>query len=236
MKIRLDRSRILAPVLGWLTASYLKAVHASARIVIEPDDTVAYLKSLAPGIIALWHGQFLMCPTVHVSRLPLSIVVAMHSDAEILARALSWFGMGLIRGAGAGSRKRDRGGARAFIEAAKRIKAGENVAMTADIPPGPARVAGTGIVLLAKTTGRPIVPLAVATTHARVFGNWSKFALNYPFGTLAAVYGRPVWVAPDCSDAALEAARLQVEAELNRVTARACQIARVRRADVPAAA
>lgn len=228
MKIRLGQSRILAPALGWLTASYLRAVHASARVVIEPDDTVGYLKSLAPGIIALWHGQFLMCPTVHVSRLPLNIVVAMHDDAEILARALSWFGMGLIRGAGAGNRKRDRGGARAFVEAAKRIKAGENVAMTADVPPGPARVAGTGIVMLAKTTGRPIVPLAVATTHARVFGNWSKFTLNYPFGTLAAVYGQPVWVSSDADDAAIEVARKQVQDELNRATVRAYEIAGAR--------
>jgi 3-deoxy-D-manno-octulosonic-acid transferase len=99
------------------------------------------------------------------------------------------------------------------------------VAMTADIPPGPARVAGTGIVMLAKTTGRPIVPLAVATTHAYVFGNWSKFAVNLPFGTLAAVYGQSIWVATDADDAAIEIARKQVEAELDRVTARAYELA-----------
>src|SRR5829696_5523799 len=91
-------------------------------------------------------------------RADVRIMVSRHADAEILVDTLKRFGMRSVRGAGAGHRRKDRGGAAALRGALRALKDGATLAMTADAPPGPARRAGEGIALLAKISGRPIVP------------------------------------------------------------------------------
>ena len=76
-------------------------------------------------------------------------------DAEVFADALARFNTTLIRGAGANGRRKDRGGASALRAAIRSLDQGISVGMTADVPPGPARKAGIGIVTLAAMSGRP---------------------------------------------------------------------------------
>ena len=104
------------------------------------------------------------------------------------------------------------------------IEEGYNVALTADVPKV-ARVAGLGIVKLAQYSGRPIYPLAIASSRRVELDNWDHTAINLPFGRIAIVAGNPVSVPREIDDAALEAARLQVETEMNRATERAYAIA-----------
>jgi 3-deoxy-D-manno-octulosonic-acid transferase len=136
--------------------------------------------------------------------------------------------MRLIRGAGAGKRRRNRGGVTALRESLRALAAGATVAMTADVPPGPARRAGEGIATLASLAGRPVVPLAIATKQFVVLPTWSAFTLNLPFSRLAIVVGDPVFV-PQTNDAeAIEAGRIATERALAKVTARAYALAGAR--------
>jgi 3-deoxy-D-manno-octulosonic-acid transferase len=152
-------------------------------------------------------------------------MVARHSDAEAIGQSLKSLNLELIRGAGASGRRKDRGGAHAMRAALRALAEGYSVPMTADVPPGPARRAGLGIVTLAKMSGRPIVPFAVATTRYFAFDSWSRMTLNLPFGTLAGVAGEAIHVPVDAGAEVLEAARRTVEDALNRVTARAYELA-----------
>ena len=97
--------------------------------------------------------------------------------------------------------------------------------MTADVAPGPARKAGNGIVMLAKLSGRPVVPCAMATSRYVTLNNWSAFTINLPFSRLGIVVGDPIWVPEDADSAAMEAARIAVERGLNQATARAYELA-----------
>jgi 3-deoxy-D-manno-octulosonic-acid transferase len=97
--------------------------------------------------------------------------------------------------------------------------------MTTDIPPGPARVAGMGIVMLAKMSGRPIVPVAVATNRFFTLPTWSRFTINLPFSKLAMVAGDPIYVPRDAEGDELEELRQRVEAAMNAVTERAYALA-----------
>jgi 3-deoxy-D-manno-octulosonic-acid transferase len=143
----------------------------------------------------------------------------------LIGAVLKRFGMWLIRGAGAGRRRRDRGGAVAFRGALTALQHGTTVAMTADFAPGPARKAGDGIVMLAKLSGRPIVPCAMATSRFIALKSWSAFTINLPFSKLGIVVGDPVRVPEDADSATLEAARIAVERGLNQATARAYDLA-----------
>jgi lysophospholipid acyltransferase (LPLAT)-like uncharacterized protein len=87
-----------------------------------------------------------------------------------------------------------------------------------------ARVCGLGIVKLPRLSGRPISPVAVATSRRHEMDNWDRSAVPLPFGRSAMVVGEIVRVPRATGDVALEAARGAVEASLNAATARAYAI------------
>lgn len=152
-------------------------------------------------------------------------MVARHGDAEVVGESLKTFGMELVRGGGAAGRRKDRGGVQAFREALRLLEQGTAIAMTADVPPGPARQVGSGIVKLAQRSGRPIIPVATASSRFRTLDTWSRMTINLPFSRIGVTHGAPILVARDADDAALEAARQAVEAGLNEATERAYRLA-----------
>jgi 3-deoxy-D-manno-octulosonic-acid transferase len=222
MGTRLFSSPPVVAVGGAIAAAYIRLVFATCRVKRDPPDIDAKLFGQHPQIIAMWHGQFLMLPMIKPdSPADVAVMVARHGDAELIGAVVKRFHMRLIRGAGAGKRRRERGGATALRESLTALTDGATVAMTADVPPGPARRAGEGIAMLARLSGRPVVPCAMATTRFVALKTWSAFTINLPFSTLAIVVGDPVLVPTDADAEAVEAARLAIERRLDQTTARA---------------
>jgi len=209
-----------------LAAAYVRLVYATSTIKRDPPDTDAKLFDQHPQILAMWHGQFLLLPKLKPKR-PADVraMVSRHGDAEVIGSVLQKFGMDLIRGAGAGRRKRNRGGATALRESLRALTSGATVAMTADVPPGPARRAGEGIATLAALSGRPVVPFAIASRRFLTLPTWSRFTINLPFSALAIVIGDPVRVATSNDVESIEAGRLAIEQALAEVTSRAYAVA-----------
>jgi 3-deoxy-D-manno-octulosonic-acid transferase len=209
-----------------LAAAYVRLVYATSRIVRDPEDTDAKLFAEHPQILAMWHGQFLLLPKLKPKRpADVKAMVSRHGDAEMIGSVLERFGMSLIRGAGAGKRRKNRGGATAMRESLRALADGATVAMTADVPPGPARRAGEGIATLAALSGRPVVPFAIATSRYVALPTWSAFTVNLPFSRLAIVIGDPVRVGAGDEAETIEKGRLAVEKALAEVTARAYALA-----------
>ena len=223
--------RLLGPkpgtaLLSKLASGYIRLVYATSTIKREPADTDAKLFDQHPQILAMWHGQFMLLPNLKPERpAEVKAMVSRHGDAELIGDVLRRFGMDLIRGAGAGKRKRNRGGATAMRESLRALEAGATVAMTADVPPGPARRAGTGIATLSAKSGRPVVPFAIATSRSVKLSTWSAFTINLPFSTLAIVIGDPVPAPPSEDPADIEVGRKAVEVALAETTARAYALA-----------
>ena len=220
--------------LGFALAQYLRLVRGSNRFVVEPSDLASSLGVHHPAIVAMWHGQHLMLPFARAPNMAsVCAMVSRHRDAALQASALSRLGIEPVRGSGArGDKVREKGGARALIALRRKLEEGATVAMTADVPKV-ARVAGLGIVTLARISGRPMVPIAVVTSRRIDFDSWDRASLGLPFGRGAIVVGDPIRVDADADAAALEAARLAVQAGLDAVHARA--YARVGAADPGAA-
>lgn len=208
--------------LGFALAQYLKAVRRFNRFVVEPDDLETLAKRHHPAIVAMWHGQHLMLPFARAASLPrVYAMVSRHRDAGLQAEALRWLDIEPIRGSGAhGDRVREKGGARALIELKRLVDGGASVAMTADVPKI-ARVAGIGIVTLARLTGRPILPIAVATSRRFDFKSWDRASLGLPFGRGAIVFGDAIFVPSHADADGMELVRSDVEAALDRAHARA---------------
>ncbi len=220
-----DDANVLQSLAGAGLASYIRFVYRTSRMRKDPPDLYERLQNLHPVILAMWHGQFLLVPKLDPGGVRIRVMVARHGDAEILSQALSRFDVGLIRGAGAGGRQRDRGGRQALRAAIRSLDEGCSVAMTADVPPGPARRAGMGIVTLARLSGVHILPAAMATSRYHAFDTWSRFTVNLPFSTMGVAIGDAISVPRDASPEELEVYRQQVEDGLNAATARAYQLA-----------
>src|SRR5262245_10431631 len=164
--VRRQRARLRRPLhilLAPIVVNYIKLVINTSTIVADPPDYEDRGRNLHPSIIGLWHGQFFLLPAIYPRDVPGRAIVARHEDAEALARILRSFGLELVRGAGAAGRSasRDRGGTEAAHGLIASLREGFSVALTADVPPGPARKAGPGIVMISSRSGGPVGSFSV---------------------------------------------------------------------------
>ena len=212
------KPRLVHTIAGGLLARYIRFVGASSRQTREMTDRFDAHAHHHPCIVAMWHGQFMLLPLIKRPQYAADVMLARHRDAELMGAALRRFDMELIRGAGAGGRRKDRGGAAAFRAAVVALSEGRSVAMTADVPGGVPRRAGLGIVMLARQSGKPVLPVAIATSRYLALNSWSRMTINLPWSDLGFAVGDAVSVPHDAATGDLEAYRQAVEASLNAAT------------------
>jgi 3-deoxy-D-manno-octulosonic-acid transferase len=214
------KPRLIHAAMGGLVARYIRYVGSSSHQSAEMTEQFEEHAHNHPCVITMWHGQFLLLPLIKQPGYEVDIMLARHRDAELMGAVLRNFGMRLIRGAGAGGRRKDRGGVHAFRAAVQTLREGRSVGMTADVPgSGEARRAGLGVVMIARASGKPVMPLAIATSRYVAFNTWSRMTLNLPWSRLGFAVGDVVHVPRDAHGDELEQYRLAVERSLNAATA-----------------
>jgi lysophospholipid acyltransferase (LPLAT)-like uncharacterized protein len=217
---RVFDSRAFQKSVGVVGTEWLRLVWKTNRVTIEPADIHERLKPHAPVILAMWHGQHFLTPFIR-GPYQAKVLISRHRDGEINAIAAERLGVGTIRGSGShGGEFARKGGVVAFKQMLDALAEGYSLGVTADIPKV-SRVAGLGIVMLARDSGQPIVPVAITTSLRIQLNNWDRTTINLPFGRCAAVAGEPIRVASGADKDALESARRAVEDQLNAATARA---------------
>ena len=223
---RIRKSETLRNIGCWLIAQYIRLAWATGRWEVRNANLAErYWREGKPFIIAFWHGRLLILPAMWPQTAKISMLISMHRDGELIARAIGYFGHGTVRGSAAkpGSAK-DRGGVGALRGMLKALKANEYVGITPDGPRGPRMRATDGIVTVARMSGVPILPCSFSARSRFLFSTWDRFVLPLPFSRGVIVWGEPVFVARDAEGSALEAARLAVESGLNAVTNQADEI------------
>jgi 3-deoxy-D-manno-octulosonic-acid transferase len=207
---------------GKIAGRYVRWVCATSKFLTPREDLHRIVRPHQPCIYAFWHGEFMLIAPLCPPDTPVANMVARHGDAELIGEVLKSFEqMTLIRGSGAGQRKKDRGGSTALREAVRALRSGTSIAMTADVPPGPARIASAGVIKLAQLSGCPILPVAVASSRFRTLRTWSRMTINLPFSNISMRIGDPLFVSRDVSDQAGEALRLKLQEALNSLTRQA---------------
>jgi hypothetical protein len=163
-------------------------------------------------IIAGWHGRSLLFVS-HPWPRPYWVMISQSNDGEMQSRIFRAFGFKIIRGS------TGRGGARAAVEAIRALRNGEAIAMTPDGPRGPTQIVQPGIMTLAQKSGAPIVPAGLSATPRKIIRSWDRYLLPAPFCRCICIAGDPIYVPADASEEAVEAIRLRVQHEINRLTA-----------------
>lgn len=226
---KIGRSAAATKALGWTLTTYLRFTYRTGRFHVEPADIYERVDRNMPIILATWHGQHFLVPFLRRPHDRVAVLVSRHRDGEINAEVLRRLGTGLIRGSGDHKRRFLRkGGASALRDMARALAGGTSIVMTADVPKV-SRRAGLGIVALAQMSGRPIYPVAAATSRRIELDSWDRAAVNLPFSRGVFVAGEPIFVPADIDKSQAERYRQTVEEALNSVTERAYAIVDQRR-------
>jgi lysophospholipid acyltransferase (LPLAT)-like uncharacterized protein len=216
------RSSWVQQAVGFLAAEYLRLVWLTNKFSFDPPGVYEIVEPQQPVILAFWHGQHFLTPFIKTKESHRAkVLISRHRDGEFNAIAAERLGIEAIRGSGDhGSAFHRKGGVGAFKEMVRALADGYNVASTADVPKR-SRVAGLGIIMLARESGRPIVPFAMATSRFIRLNNWDRTTINLPFGRGALVGIEGIFVPPDADAETMEKLRVQLETVLNEATRRA---------------
>jgi lysophospholipid acyltransferase (LPLAT)-like uncharacterized protein len=223
----ITQSSAALEVAGFALANYGRLVRATNRLVCDPAQGFYNpLDQNRAVIVALWHGDHFLAPLLGRKGDRLTPLVSYHRDGEILARAGRHFGVTYLRGSGDNGKEFHRKKAiQAFTSMLRELKSGGSVIVTADVPKV-SRVAGLGIVTLAKHSGCPILPVSMTTSRAVRLNNWDRSCFGLPFGRMVFARGGEIHVPREADEATLESARIEVENALNAVTERAYALAK----------
>jgi len=189
----------------------------------------------------IWHGRFSLTPLMWSFERGVpkaKMLISKSREGGIVAHTARTVGADVIRGSAAKGEKR-KGGVEAMRAMARHIDGGGVICMTPDGPRGPRMRVKPGAIQLAKLARAPLLAVTWSTSHRVVFDkSWDHFILPLPFGRGALVWGDPIAPPPtDANDAEIEAVRLKLENEMNRLAAEADRIVGVAPiAPAPAAA
>ena len=200
--------RKLAPAAGsWA----LRFLAATLRLRREERAVEALWAAGAPAIYVVWHARLLLLPYLY-RRLRLHALVSRSEDGAMIADLMRRFGFVTVRGSSS------RGGAEGLRALARAIREGHGVVVVPDGPRGPREVLKAGVVVLARLTGAPVVPVALGASSEWRARSWDEFRVPKPFSRCVVRFGEPILVRRDADTAAEEAARKEIEAALHAVT------------------
>jgi lysophospholipid acyltransferase (LPLAT)-like uncharacterized protein len=207
---RLFWYRMLVP----LAVSLLRLVWDWSRVVrvIGGEHIVAALGRAPSFIPVYWHQHTVFC-VKHLldhrgAGLKLGFLISPSVDGEIAAMIVRTMGGEVIRGSSSYT------GARALRDYYQALAhEGVSPAITPDGPRGPPWKFKPGAVLLAQLSGRPMIPLSYAASHAWKI-KWDRFVIPWPFSRIVIVVGEPVYVPKGLDAAGLAQVQLDMEGRL----------------------
>lgn len=222
--MRWDRKLQTLPWVQRLTAAFaagvIRLVHRTTRWQRRIDPAaLPLMESGDPVIVSFWHNRLMMILPLsrrHIDLRPgVRMMISPHRDGAIIGQVCAHFGVATLWGS------TNRGGRAALQAGVKAVREGMTIGITPDGPRGPRQRAQPGVVIAARLTGAPVLPMAYATRHRKVMRSWDRFLVALPFGRGAFVVGPPLSFTPedDVEDALrrLEQALTAVSDEADRL-------------------
>jgi lysophospholipid acyltransferase (LPLAT)-like uncharacterized protein len=187
------------------------------QAAVEP-----FWKANASLATCTWHARFMLvhkCWAFGRGVPKAKMLISQSREGGVVAHAARTVDAEVIRGS-ASKRGQRKGAVEAMRAMARHIEDGGMVCMTPDGPKGPRMRAKPGPVQLAKLAQVPMIAMTWSTSNRVVFDkSWDKFTFPLPFGRGVLIWSDPIAPPPpDAGAAEIEAVRLRLEQELNRIT------------------
>ena len=162
-----------------------------------------------PVIFINWHSRLLAMPKVLSKHSRTSYIISPSYDGQLIAGTVAPLGISTIWGSRS---KKAISGYRAMM---RHLKSGGHIGITPDGPRGPARQAAMGALMLAKSSGAPLVPITWSAQGLWRLSSWDRLAIPKPFSRGVQIFGAPIYVPHDADAMTLDGLRLQIEDALN---------------------
>ena len=199
-----------------MIVALLKCWCRSCRLVVCENEAreIAIRRQYGGCVYATWHQRMFYFGEYFGSR-HVTLMISKSRDGDLASAASKHLGFRAVRGSGS------RYYRSALVALIRDLKSGKHSAgMMADGPQGPPRVLKNGAVMIAKKTGKPIIPMMYGAKRRIVFNSWDRYFLPVPFTKIAVLYGEPIFVPPDADSNTYECIRQSVEQCLNRMADR----------------
>lgn len=157
----------------------------------EPPSLMQRIESGQPFIVAIWHGDELgmVCFSRYYH---LAAMASWSKDGELINYVLQKFGFATSRGSSS------RGGSKALRGLMRLAREGYSPVIAVDGPRGPVHKAKPGILELARITGLPVFPCAMACSRGiTLHRSWDQTELPLPFAQVLVHWGEPIMVKHD---------------------------------------
>lgn len=201
-----ERFLIRAADLAFYTM--IRLAGGTARFSVEGWEHWEEANRAGPPVMAFWHDRIFLA-AYYFRRRGIVVMTSQSFDGEYIARFIQRLGYGAARGSST------RGGVGALIEMARLVRQGCPAGFTVDGPRGPRHVAKTGTLLLAKKTGRPILPFTVNPERFVTLKSWDRLRVPLPFTRAVVRIAAPLYVPADADSDALERLREELQRTLD---------------------
>ncbi len=174
------------------------------------EDTI---KEYGSVIIATWHKNIFFSIWLLRSH-DLTALISSSDDGEVIYDVFSKFGYKGVRGS------TTRGGIPALKQLIKLLEKKTSVAITPDGPLGPPEKIQSGVVLLAKYSGVPIIPWHYEAGSQWRLKSWDRHKIPKPFTTIVESCGDPFLVPKDLSSEEVQKFCEKLEADFKKLAQR----------------
>ncbi len=204
------RQRVLLWLITWTGFLVIRMIGPTLRFAISWEDDSPGSLEARPYVYSFWHAC--MLPAMYLWRdLQIRVMSSDSFDGEYTGRIMRKFGFVKVRGSST------RGAVRALLGMRRELEQGWVVAFTIDGPKGPRYVVKPGPVLLARSTGVPMVVFHMAVENAWVLKTWDRLMIPKPFSRVLMRVSRRLAVPKDADDAQMQRSQDELQSALDRV-------------------
>ncbi|MBU3953963.1 MAG: lysophospholipid acyltransferase family protein [Proteobacteria bacterium] len=205
------RDFFLPWLFGWVgkIAASLLFLTCRVQVVGREIETNYLLTHKGKGLLyASWH-RGLMFFVYFYRKLQFVVMASASKDGELAAQSAKRFGWIPVRGSST------RRGSEALKEMKALFDKGHRGGLVVDAPTGPPYISKIGIVILAKRTRLPIVPVMWNADRSWRISSWDRSIIPKPFSKIIFLYGdHLIHVPKDASHEECEALRKELDEQL----------------------
>ncbi len=199
---------------GWFSRIFSTLLFSTCRIKVFGQEIEAKYLEENPGkglLYASWHrGLFFLI--YFYRNLKFVVMASASKDGELAAQATQRHGWVTVRGSSS------HRGTEALREMLPLFKKGHRGGLVVDAPKGPPYISKIGIIVLAKRSGLPIIPMIWSVDRCWRLKSWDRTIIPKPFSRIIVLYADDFIIVPaDASKEACESFRQELDATLNRM-------------------
>jgi lysophospholipid acyltransferase (LPLAT)-like uncharacterized protein len=199
-------------IMSFIGLAVVRIISATYKVkMINPEIERNVLEKGQIPIYCSWHQRFFPGIILFARRKPISIMISRSRDGEIVSGIIQLLGWYPVRGSSS------KGGHQALRKIKKLVREGYKIGHIVDGPRGPFGVVKPGLLLIAQTTGMPIIPIIISAEKKWVFNSWDRFIIPKPFSRVIIRFSNEVCIPRKLLPSAFEEKRSQIENTLKKL-------------------